>query len=97
MARTTDGGLPWMISNKLRRSVLDAVLADAKRLQIDRGCGGLEAHRRSHGSVRSLEMRIPMTAAWRTPPTADVPGSDDSDGEGREPGPVEGHRHEHRR
>ena len=89
----TPMGLPIEISNQLRRSVLDAVLADAKRLQIDPGFGGLEAHRRSHGErpfardAHSDERRGPA-------PHADVPGSDDSDRESREPGPGEGHRHE---
>jgi len=62
---TTGGGTtptPTDISNKLRRSVLDAVLADANRLKMGLGSADgkrIDAHM---DSIRSLEMRIPTTA-----------------------------------
>ena len=59
----TPMGLPIEISNQLRRSVLDAVLADAKRLQMSVGSADskrIDAHMES---VRSLEMRIPTGGA----------------------------------
>jgi hypothetical protein len=55
----TPMGLPIEISNQLRRSVLDAVLSDAKRLQMSVGSADskrIDAHMES---VRALEMRIP--------------------------------------
>jgi len=64
----TVGGLPIDISNKLRRSVLDAVLADTKRLQMIVGAADskrLDAHMES---IRALEQTIPMTASDPTPP-----------------------------
>ena len=91
----TGGGTPIDVSNKFRRSVLDAVLADAKRLQMSRGGGRLEAHRRSHGEHPSLEARIPTTASATNHHRRRLHGgSDGSDGGSREPGPDEGHRHE---
>jgi hypothetical protein len=67
---TTGGGTtptPTDISNKLRRSVLDAVLADANRLKT--GLGSVDAKRiDAHmESVRALEMRIPTTASGMNP------------------------------
>jgi uncharacterized protein DUF1552 len=59
----TPMGLPIEISNQLRRSVLDAVLSDAKRLQMSVGSADskrIEAHM---DSVRALEMRIPAGGA----------------------------------
>jgi hypothetical protein len=56
-------GLPIEISNQLRRSVLDAVLNDAKRLQMSVGSADarrIDAHMES---VRALEMRIPTGGA----------------------------------
>jgi len=64
----TPMGLPIEISNQLRRSVLDAVLNDAKRLQMSVGSADskrIDAHMES---VRALEMRIP-TAGVVPPPT----------------------------
>jgi hypothetical protein len=69
-------GVPIEISNQLRRSVLDAVLADAKRLQSSLGSTDskrIDAHMES---VRSLEMRIPATTGGANPPpmpTCQVP------------------------
>jgi hypothetical protein len=66
----TAGGLPIDISNKLRRSVLDAVLADVKRLQMIVGAADskrLDAHMES---IRALEKTIPTTASDPTPPGA---------------------------
>lgn len=57
------GGTPMDVSGKLRKSVLDAVLADAKRLQATVGAADsarIDAHMES---IRSLEMRIPTTAS----------------------------------
>jgi hypothetical protein len=67
---TMSGGMtpaPTDISNKLRRSVLDAVLADANRLKM--GLGSADAKRiDAHmDSVRSLEARIPTTASGTNP------------------------------
>jgi hypothetical protein len=61
------GGTPIDISNKLRRSVLDAVLADAKRLQTSLGSADskrIDAHMES---IRALEGRIPTTASGTNP------------------------------
>jgi hypothetical protein len=55
-------GLPTDISNKLRLSVLDAVLADAKRLQMSLGTNDSKRIDAHMDSIRSLEMRIPMAA-----------------------------------
>ena len=70
----TPMGLPIEISNQLRRSVLDAVLADAKRLQSTLGAADskrIDAHMES---VRSLEMRIPMSGVVPPPmPTCQAP------------------------
>ena len=61
---TMGGGMmPMDVSNKLRRSVLDAVLVDAKRLQATVGAADskrIDAHMES---IRSLEARIPTTAS----------------------------------
>jgi hypothetical protein len=59
---STGTGTPMDVSNKLRRSVLDAVIADAKRLQSGLGSADskrLDAHMES---IRALEMRIPTTS-----------------------------------
>lgn len=55
------GGMPTDISGKLRKSVLDAVLADAKRLQMSLGSTDskrIDAHMES---IRTLEGRISTT------------------------------------
>ena len=52
----------YEISNKLRRSVLDAVLADAKRLQMSLGSADAKRIDAHMESVRALEMRIPTMA-----------------------------------
>jgi hypothetical protein len=59
-------GMPMDLSNKLRRSILDAVLLDAKRLQATVGASDarrIDAHMES---VRALEMRIPTTTTTGT-------------------------------
>jgi len=59
---STGTGTPADVSGKLRKSVLDAVLADAKRLQMGLGSTDskrLDAHMES---IRSLEMRISTTS-----------------------------------
>jgi hypothetical protein len=66
-APTSMGGLPIDVSNKLRRSVLDAVLADAKRLQMSVGSADSKRIDAHMASVRSLEMRIPTTASATNP------------------------------
>jgi len=66
------GGLPIDVSNKLRRSVLDAVLNDAKRLQATVGSTDSQRIDAHMESVRSLEMRIPATTSTdpATPPAS---------------------------
>jgi hypothetical protein len=61
-------GVPIEISNQLRRSVLDAVLADAKLLQSTVGAADSKRIDAHMDSVRSLEMRIPMTTGGANPP-----------------------------
>src|SRR4029450_3348533 len=59
---TSPTATPMDISNKLRRSVLDAGLSGAKRLQLRLGSVDskrIDAHMES---IRSLEARIPATA-----------------------------------
>src|SRR6185295_7694893 len=56
-------GLPTDVSNKLRRSVLDAVLADANRLKMTVGsvdAKRIDAHMQS---IHDLELRIPDASA----------------------------------
>jgi len=60
---TTGGGMPTDVSGKLRRSVLDAVLADAKRLQATVGAADSKRIDTHMESIRSLEARIPTTAS----------------------------------
>jgi Protein of unknown function (DUF1552) len=60
-------GTPIDISNKLRRSVLDAVLADAKRLQMSLGSADAKRIDAHMESIRSLEARIPTTASSANP------------------------------
>ena len=74
---TSPGAVPMDISNKLRRSVLDAVLSDAKRLQMSLGSADsnrIDAHM---DSIRSLEMRIPTTTSSTTStgPTCTTPAT----------------------
>ena len=70
----TPMGLPIEISNQLRRSVLDAVLADAKRLQSSLGSADSKRIDAHMDSVRSLEMRIPMGGVVPPPmPTCQAP------------------------
>jgi hypothetical protein len=59
----TPMGLPIEISNQLRRSVLDAVLNDAKRLQMSVGSADAKRIDAHMESVRALEMRIPTGGA----------------------------------
>jgi hypothetical protein len=67
-----NGGTPIELSGKMRRSVLDAVLEDAKRMQTTLGLGAadkqrIEAHMEN---VRALEARIPDTAGGVEPTPA---------------------------
>jgi hypothetical protein len=65
------GGTPVDISNALERSVLDAVLEDAKRMKMIVGTADaqrLEAHMES---VRALEQRIPATEGGGMPMAGD--------------------------
>jgi len=55
---TTGTGMPADISGKLRKSVLDAVLADAKRLQMTVGTADSQRIDAHMESIRSLESRI---------------------------------------
>jgi hypothetical protein len=57
-----EGGVPLDISNQLRRSVLDAVLGDAKRLQMSLGKADSQRIDAHMESIRSLEARIPTSA-----------------------------------
>jgi hypothetical protein len=62
--------MPMDVSGRLRRSVLDAVLNDAKNLQKGLGASDskrLDAHM---DSVRALERRIPAVAGGATRPAA---------------------------
>jgi hypothetical protein len=71
----TGSGIPMDVSHKLRRSVLDAVLADIKRLQMSVGTADakrLDAHMES---VRALEMRIPATGSNTNPTGSTCPAS----------------------
>ena len=57
-----DGGVPSDIANKLRKSALDAVLADANRLKMSLGAADalrLDSHM---DSIRAIEQRIATTA-----------------------------------
>jgi len=66
-------GVPIEISNQLRRSVLDAVLADAKRLQMTVGSADAKRIDAHMEYVRALEMRIPtMPGGANPPPTVPV-------------------------
>ena len=66
-------GVPIEISNQLRRSVLDAVLADAKRLQMSVGSADAKRIDAHMENVRALEMRIPtMPGGANPPPTVPV-------------------------
>jgi hypothetical protein len=63
---STGTGMPMDVSNKLRRSILDAVLLDANRLKMTLGSADskrLDAHMES---VRALENRIPTTTTMGT-------------------------------
>jgi hypothetical protein len=77
------------ISNKLRRSVLDAVLSDANRLKTSLGSNDAKRIDAHMDSIRALEMRIPApttgadggttttpTCGTRTAPTAQAANLD---------------------
>jgi hypothetical protein len=55
------GGMPADVSNTLRRSVLDAVWEDANRLKMIVGSNDAKRVDEHMQSIRSLELRIPMT------------------------------------
>jgi hypothetical protein len=63
------GATPIDLSNKLRRSVLDAVLVDAKRLQGTVGSADAKRIEEHMTSIRSLEGRIPMGGVTPMTPT----------------------------
>jgi hypothetical protein len=67
---TPSGAVPSDISNKLRRSVLDAVLSDANRLKASLGTNDSKRVDAHMESIRSLEMRIPTTAGGANPNTS---------------------------
>lgn len=54
-------GMPTDISNKLRRSVLDAVLEDANRLKMTVGTADAQRIDAHMESIHALERRIPVT------------------------------------
>jgi hypothetical protein len=54
---------PMDISNKLRRSVLDAVLEDANRLKMTLGAADAKRIDSHMDGIRSLELRIPDVSA----------------------------------
>ena len=56
--------LPLDISNKLRRSVLDAVLDDANRLKATVWVADAQRIDAHMESIHALELRIPTTNAW---------------------------------
>lgn len=64
---SSGGAVPIDVSNKLRRSVLDAVLSDAKRLQMSLGAADSKRIDAHMASIRSLESRIPTTASVANP------------------------------
>ncbi len=53
-------GLPADISNRLRRSVLDAVLEDANRLKATVGAADAQRIDAHMESIRAIELRIPV-------------------------------------
>jgi hypothetical protein len=59
-------GLPTDISNKLRRSVLDAVLEDAKRLKTTVGSADAKRIDAHMESIHALELRIPVDGSSGT-------------------------------
>jgi hypothetical protein len=62
----SSGMLPSDISNKLRRSVLDAVLADANRLKMTVGTADAQRIDAHMESIHALELRIPTAAGGGT-------------------------------
>jgi hypothetical protein len=62
------GGTPADISNALERSVLDAVLEDAKRMKAIVGTADAQRLEQHMESIRALEQRIPATGDGGTPP-----------------------------
>jgi hypothetical protein len=62
------GGAPSDISNALERSVLDAVLEDAKRMKAIVGTADAQRLEQHMESIRALEQRIPATGDGGTPP-----------------------------
>lgn len=58
MPPATDPGMPTDVSGKLRKSVLDAVLADANRLKMSLGTVDAQRVDAHMDSIRALEQRI---------------------------------------
>jgi len=67
---STGSGTPIDVSNKLRRSVLDALLVEAKRLQTRVGSADAKRIDAHMESIRSLEKTIPTTPTDMKPPGA---------------------------
>ncbi len=59
-------GVPSDISFKTRRSVLDAVLADANRLKMTLGAADVKRIESHMDGIRALEMRIPLVSGTGT-------------------------------
>jgi hypothetical protein len=66
-------GEPADISNSLRRSVLDAVLEEAKSLKLTVGSNDAKRIDSHMESIRDLEMRIPMTDGGVPNPSCTAP------------------------
>lgn len=60
---------PMDISNKLRKSVLDAVLEDAKSLQTTVGVADARRIEEHMANIRALEARIPASSGGANPST----------------------------
>ena len=68
-----DGPTPSDITNQLRRSVLDAVLEDAKRLDQQLGAADSMRLERHMESIRAIEQRIPSPGDNPPPASCQVP------------------------
>jgi hypothetical protein len=64
-------GMPTDISGELRRSALDAVIEDAKRLQTSLGSADAQRIEAHMESIRALEARIPAVEGGVNPPPAE--------------------------
>ena len=66
-------GAPADISNALRRSVLDAVLDEAKSIKMTVGSNDAKRIDAHMESIRAVELRIPATVDGGTPPNCVAP------------------------